>query len=307
MKFNSFIDAVKVCVSASLPSDYDVVIEEVMKNNGTRLVALCIKRENQPVTPTIYLEPYYREFKKGFTVEQISKEIISVYQENSSTNFNLNFLSSPSELKKHIAVKIINYESNVDILEVIPFRRFLDLAIVYYIIIESDTIGMATSLIYNKHMEALGLTEEELYEVAIENSVARFPAAISSMEEVILDMVDKDSNFDGVMDDLEIQEWLFPENSCQMFVLTNNRKTYGAVCMLYKNVLSQFAREINSDLYLLPSSIHEVILIPTTDCVSVQSLEEMVVEINMTEVKPEERLSNHVYLYSRNEDKIFLS
>lgn len=307
MNYCTFIDAVKVCVSTLLSDDYEIIIEQVMKNNGTSLVALCIIKENQYITPTIYLEPFYKKFNQGYTIQEISKEIISVYQQNSHTDFNLTFLSNQAELKKHIALKVINYEANIEMLENIPYRRFLDLAIVYIVIIENYHIGFATSLIHNNHLEAFGLTEEELYEVAIENSIRSFPADISSMESVILDMMRKDEKIDGIVEDSEIQEWLFPQNTCQMFVLTNNRKIFGAVCMLYHNVLANFAREIDSDLYLLPSSIHEVILIPTKDSISVEYLAEMVKEINITEVLPEERLSDHVYLYSRSKDTIILS
>jgi len=89
-----------------------------------------------------------------------------------------------------------------------------------------------------------------------------------------------------------------------MYVLTNQQRFLGACCILYDDVLKEIAERLDSDLYILPSSIHEVILMPVTVTESVPALSQMVCDINQSEVSAEEILSDHIYYYHRSTDSI---
>ena len=91
-----------------------------------------------------------------------------------------------------------------------------------------------------------------------------------------------------------------------MYVMTNTRGINGAACLLYKNALARFAQKLKQDLFLLPSSVHEVILVPKSDILKKEDLSEMVREINKTEVSPKEVHSDTVYVYDRLSDQLIL-
>ena len=89
-----------------------------------------------------------------------------------------------------------------------------------------------------------------------------------------------------------------------LLVLTNSRRYLGAACILYRGVLERFAKKLGENLYILPSSVHEVILLPETKVNSSKNLLRMVMEVNRTQLAPEEVLSDTVYYYDRKSGKI---
>jgi hypothetical protein len=89
-----------------------------------------------------------------------------------------------------------------------------------------------------------------------------------------------------------------------MYVISNRDKINGAACILYKDVLKDFAQTIESDLYILPSSIHETIVVPKTPATNPQDLSQIVKETNDNHVEREEILSYSVYEYKRKENNL---
>ena len=98
-----------------------------------------------------------------------------------------------------------------------------------------------------------------------------------------------------------------PEGKTPMYVLTNRKRCNGAACVLYEQVLENFAKKINDNLYILPSSVHEVIMIPASFAGKASQLREMVEEINATQVEDEEVLSDSVYFFNRMTKKLELA
>ena len=118
------------------------------------------------------------------------------------------------------------------------------------------------------------------------------------MEEMVLEMVH----------DLKVDE---EKNGSilpvPMYILTNEYKLNGAATILYRDVLEDFSKACDGDFYLLPSSIHEVILVPAKECNSFDEMTQMVQEVNETQVEAEELLADHAYYYSRKHQKLILS
>ena len=114
------------------------------------------------------------------------------------------------------------------------------------------------------------------------------------MEEVISDLV-KQSEF---TDSQQLEEDV---RDVPMYVLSNKTKIHGAACILYENVVKDFADYLNRDIFILPSSVHEVILVPSQGAQKAQNLVEMVREVNETQVEEEEILSDSVYYFSRED------
>ena len=84
-----------------------------------------------------------------------------------------------------------------------------------------------------------------------------------------------------------------------MYILTNTEKLHGAACILYQQLLEEFAKKVNDNLYILPSSVHEIIMIPASFAGKASELRQMVEEINATQVEEEEVLSDSVYFFNR--------
>ncbi|MDE7404300.1 MAG: hypothetical protein K2M81_04265, partial [Lachnospiraceae bacterium] len=137
-----------------------------------------------------------------------------------------------------------------------------------------------------------------------------FPSIIENMQQVmrsiLMDGMENDSlcgkETEELLDEVCMQE--LTQTKMPMYVLTNKQKLYGAACMLYPGVLKTFAEKIQRDFYILPSSIHEVILVPADADTDKEALHEIVTEINRTQVAEEEVLADSVYFYSKNKDKV---
>ena len=143
-----------------------------------------------------------------------------------------------------------------------------------------------------------------LYELAGINTPRLLPADIKSMAEVMKKIANehmgsewRDAFFEGLSDE--------PKFMTQ-YVLTNCRGIKGAATVLYKGVLKTFADKIGNDLFILPSSVHEVILVPYEDSMNVAELGAIVKAINLSEVPDEDVLSDHVYLYSRKTEQVIM-
>ena len=97
-----------------------------------------------------------------------------------------------------------------------------------------------------------------------------------------------------------------PDIPDTMFVLTNDTKVNGAAAILNDDIRQEIAEKVG-DFYMLPSSIHETLIIPKDAGMEFKELEQMVQEVNQTQVAPGERLSDHVYEYDAKEHELFRS
>jgi hypothetical protein len=222
------------------------------------------------------------------------------------TNFDVEFFADFEKVKGRIVYKLINYQKNQEILKEIPHRKIFDLAIVYYCLISNDSIGNATILIFNKHMDMWGVLEEELYSISERNTERLLGMEIKNMDDIMMEILQ--DSVDGRMggeESRQVMESMKEDGKrSPMYVLTNREKMNGAICILYSQVLNDFAQAIGNDLFILPSSIHEVILVPAEPGITKEELERMVKEVNETQVEEEEVLSNQVYFFSRRSGKI---
>ena len=182
-------------------------------------------------------------------------------------------------VKKHLACKLINGKRNEKLLEDVPHTRFLDLALVVYCRVDDSVIGSGTILVNNAHCKSWGVTEQEVLGTARENMKTLLPVSFMNIRELI------------PADDLMAEE--FP-----MYVLTNSESYFGAASMIYDSVLSEIGKTLEQDYWILPSSIHECIIIPVREDMQPGQLSELVREVNATRVAPEDYLSDSVYYYN---------
>ena len=200
-------------------------------------------------------------------------------------------------IKERIVYKLVNYEKNEDLLKTVPHKKFLDLAVVYYISIKEDIFESASILINNTHLELWGKTMEDIDRLAKENSPRILKPELKSMAQTLMEIIRHEKKKPEDIDEDVLSD-------CGMYVLSNEKKQFGASAILYDNVIKDFSESLNSDLYILPSSVHEVIMIPSILVDSVDKLNEMICEVNATQVPLIDILSNHSYYYSRDKECI---
>jgi len=202
-------------------------------------------------------------------------------------------------MKPYIFYRLVSLERNEKLLGEIPYIEFLDLAVTFHCLVRSEEEGIGTIRISDDQVEQWDIKLEELKELAFDNTARLFPPLIRTMEEVIKGLLDRENIDNEIFDYDDKQYEAYP-----MYILTNEKGINGASCILYKDVIKDFANLIKSDLYILPSSIHELILIPMESAIEKERLSQMVVEINSSQVPVDEVLSDHVYIYSRKTDAI---
>ena len=277
-------------------------ITEVTKNNGVVLKGLALKEDDSSISPTVYLERYYDAYEGGRSIESIGEEIIEVYHKgNLGEFFDVTDFLDFEKAKKRIVYKLVNYEKNKVLLKQIPHKPFLDMAVVYYYLLENEQLDNATILIYNNHLESWNTTAKEIDEIAALNTPLLLKEDLHSITEVLYQIMKKRNEEEAAkLLELENEE----EGDPVMYVLSNRNKIFGAAAILYSGVLKAFSDKLKKDLFILPSSVHEVILIPKDETMEWEKLQEMVQEVNSTQVEDVEILSDSVYCYQRNKDSL---
>lgn len=302
-----FAQVVKEAVEASLGDGYEVSIHEVLKNNDTHLTGLTIRTEESNIAPTIYLEGSFERYKAGdVAVPVIVSEILSVYESHKTTmSFDASLVTDFSACKERICYKLVNADRNRELLADAPHIIACDdLAVLFYILVSNDGEGTATITVRNNMTDLWGVEEDELFKIALLNTQRLFRGSVMSMASVMMDLLSDrmDDEYSSEFFDMVVSEDMVP-----MYVCSNSQKVNGAGVILYKDLLKQFAEKTGSDFYILPSSIHETLLVPVSDQMEVEALRSMVREVNATQVAPEEVLSDNVYIYRREDDKISLA
>lgn len=276
--------------------DYELVMTPVEKVNqvkdGIHLVAVGDKTI---ISPTLYINDIYEHYKEN---EDLN-ESIRLAAENMERAFKdrpfekemLDFDSA----KDNIVFQLVNTEQNKEMLKGVPHRPFQDLSIIYRWVVSVDESGIASAVVRNNLAEKLGLSEEQLFNLAVENTRRLLPPTVRSMNDVIKEMFLKD----GMPP--EMAEMMIGEmpNEEMLWVISNERGLNGAISMLYEDKLHTLAEELGADLYIMPSSIHETIAV-SAEFGDPYQLAEMVTEINMDQVSLDERLSNQVYHYDKD-------
>lgn len=195
----------------------------------------------------------------------------------------------------NIYLRVINKESNSELLKNVPHVEFLDLAFTFHYLIANNEDGIGSTPIGNDFF--IDYDIKQLFEVAKANTKRIFGIRVCTMEDMISDICNG-SIF--VPDECE------PEIS-PMYVVTNKKGISGAALLVYTDVFKTLADTLDSDLYILPSSIHEILVVPVSNIYSKNDLRQMVSDVNSNEVLPAEKLSDNVYIYKRNDNCISLA
>ena len=305
MNYEIFKEVVAEKFMDYMPEQYQGMglrVEPVNKVNkvldGITLVGSGAGRS---VSPTLYINHMYEHYLETENLQEVLQ--------SAARRMDMAFKEMPEvgdvnleSAKDNIVFQVINTLQNEDMLRDMPHREFQDLSIIYRWVVKVDENGIQSSAIRNNLAEQLGMNEEQLFKCAVENTRRIFPPTVKSMNDVIREMFISDG-MPAEVADMMIGE--MPEDK-MMWVISNDRGINGAGSMLYEDNLHKLAMKLETDLYILPSSVHECIAV-STNVGDPYELAEMVSEINMGQVALEDRLSNQVYHYDKDARRLTLA
>lgn len=334
MGYGEFLRCMQQSVKDVIGGGYNVEINHVIKNNSLELDGLVILKDRERLTPNIYINPYYEKYLTGKTVKELADDVIRIYRtlKESGDKEALHIRYELDLMKPCIIYRLINYDRNRKLLMEVPHIHFLDLAITFHCLVKNSENGIGTIRITNEHINNWLIGLEDLKEIAKVNTPELFPSVVKNMNDIIIDILqnDKDTIYgDQSETDLKTERpnnegkqkaegklkteegvlsIILEDMRCQkdsnMYVITNTKGINGASCLLYPDLIKKLANELDSDLYILPSSIHEVIAVKANNGMNKSSFREMVFDVNRTQVPEEDILSDTVYFYSRERGAI---
>lgn len=295
MNYQEFQKQVTDHIREYLPERYEraaVQIHQIPKNNGVLLDGLSIKIPEENIVPTIYLNDYFRQHQMGREINDILEEIANIQMERQRPgHIDVNKLFDFENIKDSIIFKVIGLHDNKKQLKTMPHRTEQDMALVYQILVAKREEGNELLTINHDIQQRLGISEEQLYELAMENTPRELPYTFRSLTDVMREMVRKDfiSEMMGDTDDPEMREFLetifsdgfamMKEPDPPMYVLSNAYLTNGAASLFYPEMKEKIAEELQGNYYVLPSSVHETLIIPDNGNLDYQELKSMVNQV----------------------------
>ena len=268
---------------------------EDMKCKMEELLPSNTKCEVITENKNVYLLLYYNQNQYYFDMRVLYR----AYQNGSSTRClllsmikKIKQVEMRGEYEDIIGVKLVNYNKYKQQLQHIKHEKYLDLAIVYYYIWEDREITDGEEVNIN-------------LEDALEKTIHYLGVSLNSLEDIIFSVLCEEED-DKTLEEVVTDIIYHLDTTKPMYVLTNKRKYLGAIAILYPKICQALANRMGRNLFILPSSIHEVILIPDNNTIRKEELESMVSEINRTEVLPKDYLSDSIYYYDREKESILL-
>lgn len=298
--FEGFLDYVRDNIKDYVEGidDYQVRIIPMIKNNQVVIEGLQIADPRENHAPVYYLEGFYEALCRGMELDEIMEAIAHIYEESKQMKgcINPETITDFYEMKDRIILRLVNGEKNQDVLTRCPHRFMEDLAVTYRVLAGKNEDGISTFLVSNDLMEQWGLDEQKLYELACENSLCLFPPVVEKLHDMMRNSFDIELT--RVLEEADYKE------AYTLYILTNEIKINGASAVCYSNALEWFSNKIQNDFYIIPSSIHEMLLLSVASDIDPAHLQYVIRDVNERIVLEEEILSDNLYFYSGKEKKM---
>lgn len=288
MERNEFLRILKNNISDMLGSQYEYQLRERYINNGVKSDAITISRIGESYGKTFAIvydgaDGYDEIYNKAW---YIADDFESCAELNMEENIN-KYLDW--EVSKDLVVfSLVNYKANKEWLEHMPHVVLSDLAMVFYISVKAED-GMLITWVDNSLIETWKIDANELPEIARRNTMRLYPAIMCSLDNMAGGLGIKVHT-----DDLKTG----------LYILSNEMFNRGAAVIFYNGLLKSLADMLESDLVLIPSSIHEILFLKKSEKIDYEEMQCLIIGINKNLLKVEDVLSNNLYVYSRENDEI---
>ncbi len=279
-------------------AEVNISVHTVNKLNES-YEAITVTPEGSNIGVNIGIDKFYEALDNGRSYDEVVDKAVEVINNgiNQRPDFDINSLSDYSQMKSKLAMEVVSAETNAEMLATVPHQNIEDMAVVYRFVLNSDDEGRASILVTNQLLDSMGVTPEQLHADAMENAPVIKPVEIKGMSEVMAEMMGiEQAEMMGIFP-------VAPEDE-QIYVATVPDKVHGAGVLAYQDFMEKAAERAGGDFFILPSSIHEILIVPDNGKMGLKDLEAMVRDVNATQVAPADKLTDSVYHYDSKE-KIF--
>lgn len=287
MDFSEFTDYVKTHITEHLPPEYaaaDIRLDEVQKMNE-RYTGMTVRLEDNVSAPVVNMEMFYQQYQDDRSISDLMKDMADIVQMEPPASIDIESMKDYEQVKDKLFIRLNSAEGHEQIMAESPHRMEADLLMTYHIYIpdrEGDG-GFMSARITNDMMKEFGISQEQLHQDAVASTEQILKPKVQSMMEALT----------GI-----------PEENPQMMVVTNEQGVLGASALFCNGIMDKAAEHMNGNYFVLPSSIHEMLVVPDNGNFNRTDLEAMVKEANRTVVEPSDRLSDAVYHYD-SKDRVF--
>lgn len=299
MSYEEFVQEIVRLLRGRTGDGVQASVYSSLKNNGFRRVGIRFSEEGSRVSPTIYLEEFYDRYRAGAEAGELSGELLKLYRRiRPDPAWEGEKVQRYEEIKDRIVYKLVNRGQNEELLKQTPYMPYLDLAVLFCVLMEADPASgrVTTMLIQYEQLSWWDVSAEAVYRQAAKNTERLLPCECSALGLLIEELLQLQGEAAEKAEELSGEE--------SMYVMTNRMRSFGASAVLYPGCLEAMADYFQENFFVLPSSIHEMILIPESRAASKERLDAIVREVNAGMVSREDFLSDHTYYYDRIRKKL---
>lgn len=249
--------------------------KQVVHKVNQDLDSISLIGENIKMSPTLYFNNMYDYYNDSdIHIEEIALKMFETMLEGINQTEVTGEFPDKEKFMENIFFQVINTEKNKTYLLEVPHRDYLDLSIIYRYALNISDDDIATTTINYILMEEFKLTEEELYEAAYKNTRRLLKPKVTS------------------------------PGMTGFYMISNDLNIFGANGILYKDIIAKEAKKLGTDIYLIPSSIHEFLIQPVSNILKPKDLKEIIKDANEHVIDPEDYLSDSLYIYKLETDTI---
>ncbi len=298
MGFDEFKEQFSADLKERIGDDKEIGFRTVEKVNE-KYEAITVTPEGSNIGMNLNLDRFYGEYENGVDYNELVDKAAAVVDHGIENIpcFDADSFIDYEQMKDKLVMEVVSAKTNAAILETIPHKDMEDMAIVYRFMINHNKGEQASILVTNTIISQMGITPEQLHEDALKNAPEVKPLVIQGMSEVLAEMIGPEqAEMMGISPVNPGEE--------QMYVASVPDRMHGASVIAYQDFMDKAAERAGGDFFILPSSIHELLIVPDNREMDFKVLEGMVREVNETQVAPEDKLTDSVYHYDSKE-KVF--
>lgn len=312
MTLETFAEEMKIRIQKKMGNDYEVTIDWFREMNGRKNGKLTIEEIGTNLSPAVKLDRHFEMVDEETLEMDLEKAAEEIIRECSKPIPMKQLITETREhitdyelCKDKLLFKLVNTSLNQELLEDYSYLPFLDLSILFYLMVGEENGMNATILVTENLRKAWGVSVEELYQQALKNGPEKMPAVFTEMNRLIISMMiaTEESPVEVIVSLAKVEK--MKKNT--LYCLTNRLNKHGAAVILYPGMLKECAEKCGMDMIIFPCSVHEMLLMPFDDGDDLDYLTQTVREVNQIAVEEDEVLSDHIYRYDYQTDQLLIA